>query len=112
MNRREMLATVATTGLPMVDGPVELPLPHQPGVPYVEKKRFEGVGVLRYPRRFYGKEGEQRSGAEMAREIGAMIRQGTILCFSDETDEHGNFVWDFRIEGGDPGQVKIERAKS
>lgn len=67
---------------------------------------IKGVGILRYPSGTLETEKQIR---DIARTIAADIKQGTILCMSNEKDHHGTFVWDFTIEGGDPSQVKIER---
>lgn len=37
------------------------------------------------------------------------IKQGTVIAFPNSVDERGNYCWDFRIEGGDPQQVVVER---
>jgi hypothetical protein len=74
--------------------------------------KIQGVAVLRYPNRLYPSEdGAQLTGAAIAKRVSESIGPGSILCLPGETDEHGNFLWDFRIEGADPGQVKIERAQ-
>ena len=64
---------------------------------------IKGVGVLRYPHCYLH---EVRKVAE---NLCSEIRQGTIIALPNDVDEHGNYCWDFRIESGDPQQVKVER---
>lgn len=73
------------------------------------KPAIEGVGVLRYPVNLC--EPTDQGYRKMARHIADFIRQGTILALPNTKDAAGDFLWDFRIEGGDPGQVKIVRGK-
>ncbi len=75
--------------------------------------KIQGVGVLRYPQRQYQSPlgGPLVDARDLARELSEKIGVGSIVAFSSETDANGNFVWDFRIEGGEPGQVRIERGE-
>jgi hypothetical protein len=59
--------------------------------------KIQGVGVLHCPA------GSQ----QLAEEIARRICQGAILYLPSERDDNGNLLWDFRIEGGDPGQVIV-----
>lgn len=95
MNRRSLLKAG-------IAGALGLALPQivQEGI-----GKIQGVGVLRYPNRYYG----ELSARDIARDLADKITPGTIIAFSSETDADGRFVWDFRIEGGDPGQVRVER---
>ena len=63
---------------------------------------IRGVGVLRFP-------GDDPRIRKVAQEVASEIRQGTILALPDTRDKRGNYLWDFRIEGGDPAQVQVER---
>jgi hypothetical protein len=70
---------------------------------WIPRDGIQGVGVIRFP----VTDPEARKHAE------AMVsgfRQGTMLVMPNTRDTQGNYEWDFRIEGGDPGQVRVERA--
>ena len=58
-----------------------------------------GVGVLRFP---IGKK-------ESARKLCGEMYPGCVICLPNTRDAHGDYEWDFRIEGGDPAQVQVER---
>lgn len=76
----------------------------QPGMP------FHGIGVIRHPDATYVDEkGVQITARQYAQEMAAQICQGSCLVLPNVCDEHGNYVWDFRIEGGDAEQVTVER---
>ncbi len=66
-------------------------------------KPIQGVGVLHYPAQGL------KVAKMMAEDMADSIHQGAILFLPNDKDEHGNYLWDFRIEGGDPGQVIIKR---
>lgn len=69
-----------------------------------------GVGILRYPEgKVYERNGRSCSARDMARDFAENIQQGSILVLPNTRDEDGRYLWDFRIEGGDPGQVEIRR---
>ena len=49
--------------------------------------------------------------AEQWDEHGRLIDDVVLVRFPEgETDYWGNFVWDFRIEGDDESQVRLERS--
>lgn len=79
------------------------------GLPFWKRRRIKGVAVLHYPPgRFYEDAwGNRKSSQEFAQEIAQMIGHGAILLLPNDRDSKGRFVWDFRIEGGDPGQVTV-----
>lgn len=83
------------------------------GVPIVIQQGendIQGVGVLRFPQQDYcDKDGNKTLARDVAANLSSQIKQGTILGLPSTRDENGNYLWDFRIEIGDPGQVKIER---
>ena len=94
MNRRGLLKSVIGAAL----APVILARGTEP---------IKGVGVLRYPEdQSYG---GGRTVRQIAQDLGAEIRQGTIIAFPNTVDSEGRYLWDFRIEGGDSGQVRVER---
>ena len=99
--RRDFLKTVAgsvAVGLPFVKNDAT----NAPGI--------DGVGILRFPSIIYNDlSGPAESAAEVAQKVANAIRKGTIICLPNDRDDHGEYVWDFRIEAGDPKQVKIER---
>jgi hypothetical protein len=65
---------------------------------------IKGVGILRYP--------EGNCAAKMqAEEFAPHIRQGVTILLPSRVDENGYYLWDFRIENGDPRQVKVGRAQ-
>lgn len=87
--------------------------------PFVETEHdlppiTKGVCILRVP---VGtallEDGSEQSWVEYANEkITPDLRNGTILVLPATTNEYGDFVWDFRIEGGDVEQVKVIRGRS
>lgn len=99
--RRNFLKAAATV--------VGASVPHvlQPGT----KHAIGGVGVLRFPtsREYVDHGGHRISASQIAVDVAEHIRQGTVLALPSDRDEHGAYCWDFRIEGGDPGQVRVER---
>lgn len=64
---------------------------------------IEGVGVLRYP--------QNEEAFAIAKNLADTIRQGSIIAMSNNRDFMGQYEWDFRIEGGDPKQVRVERQR-
>ena len=74
-----------------------------------DPKASDVEGVLRYPVMDYQTGDQARN---IAKHFLDFIRQGTILALPNTKDKGGDFLWDFRIAGGDPGQVKIERKES
>lgn len=100
MNRREMLKQSLAVPAGLV-APGILDPGHEGCI--------KGVGVLRYPSERCHRQSGEKTIRDMAKELADQIRPGCILAFPSDTDEHGNFLWDFRIEEGDPGQVQIVR---
>lgn len=74
-----------------------------------EKQYIDGIGVLRHPPGYVDCGGKIVSNQEIARELMGGLCPGSIVVFPTSRDSHGDYEWDFRIEGGDPKQVKIER---
>jgi len=64
---------------------------------------IQGVGVLRHPNDLSPVD------LENVRHMARMIRSGSILMLPNTRDERGAYAWGFHIEGGDSGQVKVER---
>lgn len=76
---------------------------------------FRGVGVLVHPpgvtRATVRGETVEVSNAEVADDLAEWVTNGgpgVILVLPADVDEHGNRLWDFRVEGGPDGQVKVE----
>ena len=61
---------------------------------------LDGVGILFYP--------PSKLTHEQAVHIAKEIHKGVILVFPTQTDTHGNLLWNFRMEGGDPKQVTVK----
>jgi hypothetical protein len=61
---------------------------------------LRGVGILRCPNEILAR--------DMAQQAAACIRRGTTICLPGLRDKDGRYLWDFRIEGGDPTQVRVE----
>ena len=70
---------------------------------------IKGVGVVRFPNG--GSPEQRRKCREVAQKMCESIRQGSMIALPNMRDEHGNYSWDFRIEGGDIDQVRVERAE-
>ena len=68
---------------------------------------IKGVGVLRYPSTHSAE--ELKVIQQHARDVASNVRIGSVICLPGQRDDQGEFKWDFRIEGGDPGQVQITR---
>lgn len=69
-----------------------------------DKPPIKGVGIVFYP------PSQTMHTRKAARLLAENIRQGSIICMSSQRDVHGHLLWDFRIEGGDPGQVEVRRS--
>lgn len=73
---------------------------------------IRGVGVLRHPDETY----QDRAGGpittarQVAEQLAPHISQGTVLVLPSAVDAWGRPKWDFRIEGGNPEQVRVERS--
>jgi len=91
-----------------------------PNLPSVEltytHRQLNGVGVLRYPEGSVLSEEIRETGEfvttpcrVVADEIIAQIHYGSIIKLPSYVNEHGHYLWDFRIEGGNPTQVTVER---
>ena len=72
-------------------------------------EKIHGVGVLRIHNGAMDIHSDHARILEIAKGIAANITQGTILILPDTKDHLGTYVWDFRIEGGNPEQVQIQR---
>lgn len=81
----------------------------QPAIIKKGELPLQGVGVLRYPPGDIVLGEGTVPAARIARELAAEIRQGSVIALPGYRDSEGDYQWDFRIENGDPGQVKIER---
>jgi hypothetical protein len=66
-------------------------------------KPIAGVGVLRMPVKI-GTEVR-----ELTRKFSEQCKAGTTICLPNRRDDTGAYEWDFRVEGGDPKQVRVER---
>ena len=98
MNRRELLGGAAKMlGVAAVAGePAEA---------------FKGIGVFRYPPGGTDLgDGTYKDNLDIARDIVRNMTSGGVVALPSDTDEHGNFLWDFRIEGADPAQVEVRRS--
>jgi len=105
MERREFLFGAASVAGLMVTAKTA-----EGGKPSDDSKPFEGVGVFRHPEGAFAlPDGTVKTGRELAEALSPRIKSGSILCLPTTTDEYGNFLWDFRIEGGPLDQVKVER---
>lgn len=85
------------------------------GVPVVIKEGagvIDGVGVIRYPAQRAYSTGDLSRMRQAARELADHIKPGSIIGLPSDRDQRGEYLWDFKIEGGDPGQVKIERQEA
>jgi hypothetical protein len=111
MNRREMLKS-AVSALPLIALPTLMN-----GEATAAAPRIQGVGVIRYPTRMYDTNcyivakdiNALRHARDLAREMAENIRCGSIIGLPSDRDELDNYLWDFKIEGGDPGQVIVKR---
>jgi len=108
MNRREMMGKTLASSAGVMTFPKIANAEETKDAP-----RFKGVGVLRYPQG-YGStvEDAERRGKlnrEIAQNIAENVREGSVIAFPNNRDSCGEYDWDFRIEGGDPGQVKVVR---
>jgi len=61
---------------------------------------LDGVGVLFFP--------PGPNNHEIACDCAKEIRKGMVLVLPTITDAHGNLLWNFRMEGGDPKQVTVK----
>ena len=68
-------------------------------------EKIDGVGVLYYPN------GINQDMRRLVRDMVSNIRVGSILCLPTVYDENGARLWDFKIEGGDPGQVEVRQVE-
>jgi hypothetical protein len=100
MNRREFSGrlAMALAGIPVIRNDE------------ASGQALAGVGILYYPQQVYADEaGRESSAAQIASTIAAQIQRGSILVLPSNRDSDGYLLWDFRIQGGDPKQVKVER---
>ncbi len=72
-----------------------------PAVIKAGEGKIQGVGVLRHP--------DRDDALQQAKNLASYFRPGSIIGFPNTRDSYGAYEWDFRIEGGDPGQVRIVR---
>lgn len=72
---------------------------------------IKGVGVLRGPLDgdVTSVNGKTVTAYEWAQQVAQNLRQGCLLLLPNAKDENGNYLWDFRIEGGDSSQVIVRR---
>lgn len=72
---------------------------------------IRGVGVLHRPDGVYLDEDFKAVAAcDVAKKMAEEIKVGSVLVLpSTRAPDTGALLWDFRIEGGDPGQVRVER---
>ncbi len=110
MDRREAIRKLgAGIGLAVL-APVVLSTETPQVAPDVAPLPLQGIGVLRFPdHAVLGSDGTLVHACQLAKQIGDHLVQGTILWLPGTRDHYGAYEWDFRIEGGDPKQVKIER---
>ena len=100
MNRRSFLGFLGLAAVP-VAAPVTVAVALAHEAP--DDETLNGVGVLRAP--MYQGDGAR----EIARQMCENIKAGTIIALPNARDDHGDYLWDFRIEGGDQKQVRVER---
>lgn len=105
MNRRDFfrrtpqILAAGLVGLGATPAPVEA----EPKAP----PHFQGIGVLRVPQGL-GKHVMEQYANLMSEDL----RQGSVLVLSNCRDYMGEYEWDFRIEGGDPSQVRVEHREN
>ena len=103
MNRRGFLGTAlglaGLGGAAGVAGAAASPAGPGPGA-------IQGVGVLRCPT-LSGEDQERLR--QTARLLAENIRAGGCIVLPNTRGRDGEYEWDFRIEGGDPAQVRVER---
>lgn len=63
---------------------------------------IDGIAVLYFP--------NEQHALDKAREMADVIREGAFLALPSERYHNGQLKWDFKIEGGHPGHVKLERS--
>lgn len=67
---------------------------------------IKGIAVLRYPEfERYG----PNPAKDVARQISEHVRQGAVIGLPSTKDADGDYLWDFRIEGGGVDQVEVVR---
>lgn len=73
---------------------------------------LKGICIVRYPPGgVIMPDGTQVSNEKIARQLAEQMHAGAMLTMPNTRDEYGEYEWDFRIEGGDQAQVKVERKK-
>lgn len=106
LNRREALAKLgAAIGIGVI-----APVAAAAAIQDECVKPIAGVGVLRYPVGETVIDEQVRENREIAKDLSDQMQSGCILVLPACRDEEGSYLWDFRIEGGDPKQVRIERS--
>lgn len=95
------LAAVAVLPAAAVAGAEPVPAPQS----------IDGVGVLRFPNQVCRDtpDGPDVHAKEIAEALATDIRKGTCVILPSDRDSFGQYLWDFRVEGGDPKQVLVKR---
>ena len=71
---------------------------------------IQGVGVLRHPAKdCRTAAGDLVHARDLARQLAESVRAGSVIVLPNARDCCGDYQWDFRIENGDPAQVRVER---
>ncbi len=75
-----------------------------------EPQAIDGIGILRYPAslQYKADDGSIVDARQMAQALCENMVRGSILILPNDRNEHGQYQWDFRIEGGDPQQVRVQ----
>lgn len=74
---------------------------------------IDGIGVLYFPNEEYiGTNGQTILARDRAIEIANNIRPGGVIAIPSAVHEDGHRLWDFKIEGGHPGQVRVEATQA
>jgi hypothetical protein len=73
-------------------------------------KLIDGVGVLFCPLDVTSGVLPPSTLVRDLRKLAESIQQRSIICLPSSRDENDHLLWDFRIEGGDPGQVEVRRS--
>jgi hypothetical protein len=70
---------------------------------------INGVGVLHYPVQFFKREDSSGfSSVDEAKKIAQSVQRGSVILLPSDRDADGNYLWDFRVEGGPFGQLVVE----